>query len=663
MSGSPSEESAFPFNQAVVWAPDPAEAAETNLARFIQRHHLGSREALQARAAEDAEWFWGAVLDALDIRFEQPYTRVVDLSEGMAFPRWCVGGRMNIVHNLLDKRQGTPQAGQPALRWENEQGARRTLTYAELHAEVCRMAGSLRALGVRPGERVGLMMPMIPELVVGFLAVLKIGAIALPLFSGFGAAAAVERLRGAEAAMLLTATGFRRRGRWVGLLGVVEEALREAPSVRQVVVARRPDEPEGQRLPPRAGWWEDLPAGDPEQPTHSTGADDPMMIIYTSGTTGRPKGAVHTHCGFPVKAAQDLQQCMDVRPGETVFWMTDMGWMMGPWLVLGTLLLGATMMLYDGAPDAPEPDRVWALVDRHDVRLLGLSPTFVRAVAPYGPELPARHDLSRLRAVGSTGSPWDPESWRWLFRHVLEGRKPILNYSGGAEISGGILCGDYLTPMKPCAFSGPAPGMAADVVDGEGRPVRGAVGELALRRPWIGMARGFWRDPDRYLQTYWSRLPGLWVHGDFAAVDADGFWYLLGRSDDTINVAGKRIGPSEVEAVVAASAQVGECAAIGAPHPVKGEEIVVFVTPAPGVVPDEALEADLRARLRRALGKALAPTEIRYAEALPHTRNAKVMRRVIRAAYLGLDPGDVSALEDPEALEAVRRAYKLAPPG
>jgi len=380
------------------------------------------------------------------------------------------------------------------------------------------------------------------------------------------------------------------------------------------------------------------------------------MVIYTSGTTGRPKGAVHTHVGFPVKAAQDMAHPMDVQPGDVMWWMTDMGWMMGPWLVFGSLMCGATMVLFDGAPDTPDVDRVWQLCADHRVTHFGLSPVLIRALMPHGTEPIARHDLSSLRACGSTGSPWDPESWRWLFANVLDSRKPILNYSGGTETSGGIVGGDFVRPLKPCGFPGPILGMDAEVLDESGQPVRGAVGELAVRQPWIGMTRGFWRDDERYLESYWRRHEDTWVHGDFAAVDADGQWFILGRSDDTIKIAGKRLGPAEAESAVAADPDVIEAAAIGVPDDVKGEALVVFCVPREGAEATDDLRQRLAARLGAALGKALRPKAVYFVDALPKTRNAKVMRRVIRAVHLGGDVGNVTALEDERTLESIRLA-------
>ena len=399
-----------------------------------------------------------------------------------------------------------------------------------------------------------------------------------------------------------------------------------------------------------------------------TDAEARAMLLYTSGTTGAPKGAIHTHAGFPVKAAQDMRLAMDVRPGDVVWWMSDMGWMMGPWLVWGALLCGATLVLYDGAPDAApdgteDPGRTWQIAQDHGVTLLGLSPSLVRALMPHGTEPVAKHDLAALRACGSTGSPWDPEAWRWLFTNVLEARRPILNYSGGTEVSGGIVCGTFVEPVKPCGFPGPVVGMDADVVGDAGQSVRGEVGELVIRQPWIGMTRGFHdglgaagSGEARYHAAYWAERAGVWTHGDFAAVDADGQWFILGRSDDTIKVAGKRLGPAEVEAVLNANAAVAESAALGVPDRVKGEAVVALVVLARHLTPTETLRDHLREALVDALGKALAPRAVLFVAALPKTRNGKIMRRVARAAYLGEETGDVVALESASAVEAVRRA-------
>ncbi|RMI14383.1 MAG: AMP-dependent synthetase [Calditrichaeota bacterium] len=647
----------FPFDQQIVWQPNPKWMAESNLQRFMDRHGIPDYDRLYRRSIEDIAWFWEAVLEDLGIEFYEPYEQIVDLSQGIQFPRWCVGGKLNIVHNCLDKWQNTPTRDRIALRWEGEEGSTRLYTYRELYEQVNRCANALRELGLGKGDPIGLYMPMIPELAIAFLAIVKIGGVLLPLFSGYGPSAISTRLKDAGARALFTTDGAFRRGKTVPMKATADEALKEVPSVEHVIVVNRVGLSD---LPWKEGrdhrWEELVPRQSPEAETERTDAEDTVMIIYTSGTTGRPKGAVHTHCGFPIKSAQDMYHPMDVKPEDTMYWMTDMGWMMGPWEVFGTLLIGATMVFYDGAPDYPDVDRVWQLAADHRVTHLGVSPTLIRSLKAHGADPVRKHDLSGLRAVGSTGSPWDPESWLWLFHTVLNGEKPILNYSGGTEISGGIVCGNFFKPLKPCAFSGPVVGMDADVVDEDGRPVRGAVGELILRKPWIGMTRGFWRDRQRYLDTYWSRWENVWVHGDFAAIDEDGLWYILGRSDDTIKVAGKRLGPAEVEAIINGHEAVLESAAIAVPHPVKDNEVVVFCVLRPGYSPTEELRRELMERITEELGKPLKPKEIKFTTALPKTRNAKIMRRVIRAAYLGEDPGDVSSLEDPATVEAIRQA-------
>ncbi len=567
--GAGTSESSF------AWRPTQNYLERSRLKRFMTAHAIDSLDALQRRSVEEPAWFWDAVVRDLDLEFFTPYDQVLDLSRGAPWAKWFVGGEYNYVHNALDRKATGAHAEQTAIVWEGEEGAVRTRTYAELGRDVGRFADGLRRLGIGRGDCVGVYMPMVPEVVVAMLACGKIGAIFTPIFSGYGAPAVATRLNDCGARLLITADGFPRRGKNIPMLATAVEAARQAPSVERVVVARRmglADLPNDDEVV----LWDDVireMEGTPE--TERTRPDDPYMIIYTSGTTGKPKGALHVHAGFPIKASQDLAHCFDLQPGDTLFWPTDIGWMMGPWAIVGALTLGATLCLYDGAPDYPDPDRLWRLVERHRVTTLGVSPTVVRALMTHGEEHVRRCDRSSLRVLGSTGEPWNPASWWWLFRNVGEERCPIINYSGGTEIAGGIVGGFTIAPLKPCAFAGPVPGMDADVVDDQGQSVRGEVGELVIRRPWVGMTSGFWNDPDRYLATYWSRWPGVWVHGDWARIDDDA-WYILGRSDDTIKAAGKRVGPAEVESAVVAHPLVAEAVAIGVPHPVKGEAIVVL---------------------------------------------------------------------------------------
>lgn len=641
----------------VAWTPEPERIAHSNLQAFLDSCELDSFDELMTRSTQDVTWFTDALLRFLGIRFSTQYERAVDLGPGIQRPRWCPGGRMNISVSCLDRWLASPDtAGRRAVVAELEDGSTRTLTYAQLAQDVGRCANALRNMGIRHGDRIGLYLPMTADIVVALLAVARLGAVVLPLFSGFGAGAVAARLADAEAAALITADGFYRRGKAVPLKAVADQALEQVESVRTVLVLRHTNVPVSMR-PGRDHWWhETVPCQDPDCPAADTSAEDPLMIIYTSGTTGRPKGAVHTHCGFPIKATQDMCFGTDVHAGDLVYWMTDMGWMMGPWLVFGASILGAACFVYEGAPDYPDPGRLWAMVERHGITQLGLSPTLARSLKPQGNSHFRNRDLSSLKSFASTGEPWNPEPWRWLFEEVGGGRVPIVNYSGGTEISGGILMSNPLRPSKPAAFSAPCPGMAVDVVDETGQPVRNQVGELVIRTPWIGMTRGFWRDPgdERYLSTYWSRWPDTWVHGDWALLDDEGHWWILGRSDDTINVAGKRVGPAEFESVLVAHPSVAEAGAIGVPHPVKGAEVVCFCVLVPGAVGDEALAAELAARAADELGRPLRPGRILFVDDLPRTRNAKVMRRVLRAAFLDQDPGDTTSLVNPEVIDAIR---------
>jgi acetyl-CoA synthetase len=641
----------------VVWEPTPEVIGRSRLKQFMDSQGIGSFPELLERANQDPAWFWDATVKDLGISFYRHYDKVLDDSDGIAWARWFTGGRFNIVQSCLDRHRRTGHRDRLALVWEGEPGDVRTLTYGELDREVCRFAAALRRLDVQPGDRVGIFMPMVPEVAVAVLACAKLGAVLVPLFSGFGATAVAGRLQDAEAKVLICADGFHRRGQVVAMKEVADEALKQCPSVEHVVVLRRAM----LEIPWKHGRdrvWATLVEDEPDHlETHQLEPESPLMIIYTSGTTGRPKGAVHVHAGFPIKSAQDMAHGFDIQGGDTVFWYTDIGWMMGPWLIFGSLILGATMVLFEGTPDYPAPDRLWRIVERHKVTVLGVSPTLIRGLMTHGDGPVEGHNLRRLRVLGGTGEPWNPEPFMWYFEKVGGGRIPVINYSGGTEISGGIVCGNLLSPLRPCSFAGPLPGIAADVVDDKGRSVRGKVGELVIRQPWPGMTRGFWRDRERYLATYWSRFPDVWVHGDWAYVDPrDGLWYILGRSDDTIKVAGKRMGPAEVESVLVGHPKVAESAAVGVPDELKGEALVCFVVLRPGSQGDGPLADELKDLVANALGKPLRPKAVNFVPDLPRTRNAKILRRVVKAVYLGQEPGDLSALENPASLEAIGAA-------
>jgi len=655
----------------IAWRPDPALAAASNLGVFMRSVGVANQAELERRADADPAWFHDAFLRHIDFRFYRPYTQVLDDSRGAAWARWCVGGTTNVILNALDRWRGTPTYARRALHWIGEDGGSREFTYRDLDHAVCRFAHGLRSLGVQRGEVVAIYLPNIPEAVIAMLAVPKIGAIAMPLFSGFGAEAIAARLAISRAKVLIASDAALRRGRPTDTKAIADEALAGAPGVGHVIVVRRFGTPvnwvEG-----RDRWWHDVTAQcdaqDPAEavPTEEMVADERYLLIFTSGTSGKPKGVAHTHCGFPVKCAIDLGLMQDYRPQDCLLWMSDMGWVVGPMLVYGVPVMGGSFMLVEGAPNFPDPDRMWRLCAEHRVSYLGIAPTTVRTFMAQGSDPAARFDLSALRIVISSGEPWTPDAWRWCFEHVCARRVPILNFSGGTEMIG-IVMTSVVEPIKPCTFNAVVPGIGADVYeepveDASGerpagrRAAPGAVGELVMRGRTIGLTRSLWDDDERYLETYWRTWPQVWHHGDFASRDAEGFWRIHGRSDDTLKIAGKRTGPAEVEALLMGTGRLAEAAAIGVPDPVKGSALVCVVAVKPGVAGDDALAEELIDSVVHGLGVPFRPKAIAFVPELPKTRNLKIMRRVIRAAWLGESPGDVSSLVNPDSIEPIRRA-------
>ena len=610
-----------------------------NVVRLMRRLGFDDYWELVRRSYEDPEWFWPAVVDDMGIEFSQPWERVYDDSRGPEWTTWFVGGQVNVARVCVhDWARRTPDAVAAVLRGEG--GDRSKWTYAELSDKVTRFAEALVSLGVEPGDRVGIYMPMAPAMAVASHACAHIGAIQLPIFSGFAAPAIAQRLQDAEAKVLVTASHSYRRGREVPMREIAEEAVAQSPSVERIVEWNRESD----------DW--DVELGPGVLPPLEVDSEHPYLLTYTSGTTGKPKGVLHVQGGFLVSIAREVAYQADGHAGDTILFATDMGWIMGPWTVVGGGAMGCSLVFMEGAPDWPA-DRLWTLIEEERVNVLGCSPTLVRALIPNGePEA----DLSSLRTIVTTGEPWNPGPYRWLFEHVGGGRCPIINCSGGTEVGACFLSPTPAIPIKELSLGGPALGMAMDVVDADGRSVRGEVGELVCRKPFPGMTRGFWRDPERYLEAYWRRLPGVWVHGDWASVDEDGYWFLHGRSDDTMNIAGKRIGPAELESAAVGHAAVLEAAAVGVPHPVKGEVAWVFCVLGRGIEPSDDLAAEISEAIGEELGKAFRPDRVLFVPGLPKTRSAKIVRRAVRARALGEDPGDLSSVENPESLEDIARA-------
>lgn len=633
----------------VTW--QPRRDGTTNVERFMAEHGIDSFEHLLRRSIDDPAWFWDAVVEFLGLPFDQPYDEVLDVSDGIAWARWFTGGTTNLAAACVDRWAGsTPDA--LAVVWEGEDGEVRETTYGQLRRQVDTLAALLQGRGIGPGDTVGIFLPMVPEVVVAAMGVAKVGAVFLPLFSGYGSDAVAVRLADAGVEALITADGFRRRGKDVEMLAVARAAATDVDALATIVVVSHLGRP---ALDAEAG---ELPFPEPSDEaflTRMVDSEHPLFIAYTSGTTGRPKGSVHVHAGFTAKIAEEAAFQFDVRPGDRLFWFADFGWIMGPWEIVGALANGATVCLFEGAPDWPAPDRVWDFVERHRVTVLGISPTLIRALMAHGAGPVRAHDLSRLRILGSTGEPWNLGPWHWYSEVVGGGRCPVINISGGTEVGACFLSPHPVQDITPMTLGGPALGMAVDVFDDDGHPVRDQVGELVCTAPWPGMTRGLWKAPERYLETYWSRWPDVWVHGDWASIE-DGRWYLHGRSDDTIKVAGKRLGPAEVESALVSHPSVSEAAAVGLPDELKGQALWAFVVLAAEVDATERLRQELVDVVGEHLGRSFRPSAVRFVTALPKTRSAKVVRRAIRATAMGTDPGDLSSLEDPAAIDAVRVA-------
>jgi acetyl-CoA synthetase len=638
----------------IIWRPRPDDLERSHVARLMRRHGIADAEALRRRAAAEPEWFYPAILEDLGVEWFTPYRQLADRSRGLPWTEWFVGGRLNVVHNVLDRHLAAGRGGDTAVIAEDDDERLVTLTYAELHERVCRFASGLAGLGLGVGDAVGFYLPMSADVAVALLACLKIGAVPVPVFAGFGPDALASRLEDAGARVLLTADGTVRRGKAVELKPAADAAADLAGCVERVVVLCR----RGSEASWRAGrdvWWHELEAaGEAGLATVPLDASARSLILYTSGTTGRPKGAVHTHAGVQVVTAKEVGYHLDVRPGDVMFWLTDIGWMMGPWEILGVLFHRGTVVLLDGAPDWPDPGRVPRMVARHRVTHLGLAPTVVRLLAARGQAELGSHDLASVRVLGSTGEPWDGTSYRWYFERLGAGRCPVINISGGTELMGCLLAPLPVAPLKPCTLQGAALGMDLDVLDEQGASVRGEVGHLVCRNASPSMTRGFLGDPERYLETYFAQYgEAIWSHGDWARVDEDGFWFLTGRADDTLKIAGKRIGPGEVEAAAVAHPAVREAAAVGLPDAVKGTALVLVAVAAVGRTPSPALAGEIGAHLAEHLGSAMRPSRVLFVAALPVTRSGKILRGLIRKVLSGEDPGSLASVANPEAIAAL----------
>ncbi len=658
-----------------IWHPPPSCLENSNVRKFMDKHGVSSFRELVQISAHDIEWFWGAVEKDLQIEWFLPYTKILDVSDGKPWARWFVGGKINVAANCLDKHLSNSSGHRLALISENERGGSSKLTYQGLSQKTNQLANMLRRLGVKKGDRVAFYMPTIPEAIAALLATAKIGAVAVPIFSGFGSQALAKRIEDSGAVALFTVDVSYRKGNLTNLRAVVLDAIEACPNLRHVITLRRssdfssatlrkwtsknppknrtPKPSTPQRTDPRELDWEEAEKESAEAGTERTDSEDPFLIIYTSGTTARPKGAVHVHGGALVKFAQEVAYQLDLREDNIFYWVSDLGWIMGPWQIIGTLALGATAFIYEGALDYPNSNHLWSMVQNHKISILGVSPALIRRLMQNEPEPRRRFNLDSLRILACASEPITVSEWSWYFEKVGDQKLPVINLSGGTEVGACFLSTFPISPLKASSLGGPALGMDVDVVGADGRPVRGAVGELVCGKPWPSMTRGLWNDRKRFIETYWSRWPNLWYHGDWASIDADGFWYLHGRSDDTIKISGRRIGPDEIESVLRDNPAVLDAVAIAVPDQKKGQTLRCFVALRQGVILTDAEKRELASSVEKALGKAFRPSSVDVVKQIPRTRTGKIVRRAIRAVLSGQEVEDQDIIENLEALEEI----------
>jgi acetyl-CoA synthetase len=636
-----------------VFKPKEEFVNNTNVKQWMDKHDIKDLEELYKKA-ENWEWFWDEVSKDL-VEWYEPYNKVVEWDA--PWVKWFIGAKYNIVHDALDKHAKTWRKNKVAFVFEGEPGDVQKLTYNDLYIEVNKLANALKKMGVQKGDRVGIYMPMILELPIAMLACAKIGAIHSVVFSGFSSLAFRDRVNDCEAKVVITCDGFWRRGRKVYLKEQADVALEEAPTVEHVIVCKRT----GDGVPWTAGrdvWWHDIIFDSPKEcETERLDANDPLFFLYTSGTTGKPKGIIHAHGGYAVGTAYTLKWVFDMKD-EDIWWCAaDIGWITGhSYIVYAPLILGATSFLYEGAPNYPEPDRWWNLIEKYNITTLYTSPTSIRLFMKYGEEWVKKHDLSTLRLLGSVGEPINPEAWIWYYKNIGNENCQIMDTWWQTETGHFVISPLPLTPLKPGSATRPLPGLGADVLNEKGEPVQNAGGNLVLTHPWPGMLRGIYKNPERYQETYWNKFEGIYLAGDVTRKDDDGFFWIQGRADDVLNVSGHRIGNSEVESALVSHPMVAEAAVIGKPHSLKGESITSYVVLKGSTSPSDDLRNQLREHVGNEVGKIARPDEIWFVNDVPKTRSGKIMRRVIRSKALGKDVGDISTLANPEAVDEIGKA-------
>ncbi len=636
-----------------LFEPTKEFVEQTNVKKWMDAHGIKSLDELLEKA-KNLEWFWGEVSKEL-LEWYKPYDKVLEWKPPYA--KWFLGAQYNIVHDALDKHAKSWRKNKVAYIFEGEPGDVRKLTYGDLYREVSKLANALKSLGVKRGDRVGIYLPMIPELPMAMLACAKIGAIHSVVFAGFSSSAFAERLVDSEAKVAITCDSFYRRGKTVPLKKQTDDALQNAPSVKHAIICKRT----GEEVPwnnERDHWWHELTEKQPPTcETEKLDANDLLYILYTSGTTGKPKGVQHAHAGYAAGTALTLKWVFDLKEDDVWWCAADIGWVTGhSYIVYAPLILGATSIIYEGSPDYPDAGRWWSMIDRYGVTVLYTSPTAIRLFMRFGEEWPKKYDLGTLRLLGSVGEPINPEAWIWYHKNIGREHCQIMDTWWQTESGQFLISPLPITPLKPGTATKPLPGITAEIYDDNGKSLVNQGGKLVITKPWPAMLRGLYKAPDRYQETYWNKYPNIYLAGDISRVDNDGYFWIQGRSDDVLNVAGHRIGNSEVESALVSHPKVAESAVIGKPHELKGESITAFVVLVTGVEPSEELRKELREHVGKEIGKIARPDELRFVQDVPKTRSGKIMRRVIRAKALGKPVGDISTLANPEAVEDIGKA-------
>lgn len=630
------------------YEPPPELAENSNIMAYAREKGFANVPDLYQWTIQNPQQFWSEMATRF-LDWYQPWQQVLDESEA-PFYKWFTGGKINIVHNALDRHANGVNRDKVAIIFENEQGETTNYTYAQLAAEVNRFANVLKAQGVNQGDRVTVYLSRVPQLLVAMLAITKIGAMHSVVYGGFSTEALHSRIMDAQSKVLITGDGGWMNNKIVELKKITDEAVERAEGVVETVIVFKRT---GHDVPMKAGrdkWWHELeaqPGMDAPCETMQMDAEDPLFMLYTSGTTGSPKGLVHSCGGYQVQVATTLSFVFDIKPNDVYWCAADPGWITGhSYIVYGPLILGATQVIYEGAPSYPTPARWWSIVEKYGVTILYTAPTAIRGLMRFGEDHPAKHDLSSLRLLGSVGEPINPEAWRWYHRVIGKGNCPIMDTWWQTETGGFMITPNPTTPLKPGSGTTPFLGIEADVLTEEGQPAtEHDDGLLVIKKPWPSMLRTIYGDPQRYVQQYWTRLPGFYTAGDAARKDADGYYWVIGRIDDVIKVSGYRLGTAEVESALVSHPAVAEAAAIGLPHEVKGNAIHTYVILKQGYDASDALAEELRRHVGSELGPIARPEAVNFVAGLPKTRSGKIMRRVLKARALGLPEGDLSTLE------------------